>query len=320
MRSITNYHVLYLARAGVAESTAELKNRALRYFIKFFGDLPVDEVKYSHAQDFKVMLAKGRTKCSANIYLSNFKPFFSWLFVNGYISANPFGNLSLYSVSQPIKTTYNKDEIERMLTIADARWQVIILLALSSLRRGEILNLHVRDIFFDKGYIQVNAKKDTVTSWCWDIKDHQQALTPLPEYIELSERYELHNLLIRLIEDLPPKQPYVILKPQIYQRRMQQKAEGRLTYELRNNPWGNFNRAFQRLLSRAGVKPKKFHALRTTFANFCIQSGKSLEETKNLMRHSAVQTTERYYVDVNNHKLVADTAEKMKKFYVTCVP
>jgi len=319
-QTLTSLFKLYLDRSALAESSVEIKTRALRYWNESLGDMPVADVRYSHAEDFKVVLAKGRSQSAANTYLANFKPFFSWLFKSGYIESDPFTQISLYSVGQTIMATYNRDEIERLMLVADHRWKAIILLAMCSLRRAEILNLNVSDIHFDEGYIHITPKKDTVTTWKWAIKDYNQAITPLPTFFELPNmKLDLHLLLVELIENLPPKQPYLILKPETYQRRMQQKAEGKLNYDKRVNPWGNFNRYFKRLLKRACVEHKRFHDLRGTFATNMIKAGRSLKETQMLMRHSSASTTARYYIQVDQRELVSKTNETLKKYYVSAV-
>ena len=79
----------------------------------------------------------------------------------------------------------------------------------------------------------------------------------------------------------------------------------------------SFSRSFANLLERAAVKSRRFHDLRGTFATNMINNGMKLNETKILMRHSSINTTEKYYVHVEKKKLIAKSAEICNLCYVT---
>lgn len=312
-KSISSLFELYLTRSPLAESSVEIKKRALNFFIKCFGDRAVDSIRFAEAEDFKVFLAKGRSKVSANSYLQNFKPFYSWLFKRGYIVNNPFDEIKLYTVGETQRVVYSVAEIERLLTVADLRWKIMILLGLSSLRRAEILNLCVSDIHFDKGYILVSGKKDTAQTWEWEIKDHNQAITPLPEVWEMEDvSLNLHTMIIELIDRLPPGQPYVMLKPQHYQRMIERKKDGTLTWREKNQPWPNFSRSFSAVLKRAKVSEKSLHDLRATFATKMSDS-LDLSKVQKLMRHSSPATTAKYYIRRDQEQLAVESNELCRK-------
>lgn len=312
-KSISSLFEMYLSRSDLAESSIELKRRSFKFFLDCFGDIDPARINYAEAEDFKVFLAKNRKKSSANIYLQNFKPFFSWMFKRGYIKDDPFSQIKLYTKENNIKPIYEKDEIERLMRIADKRWKVIILLGLTSLRRSEILNLCVSDIHFDKCYIHVTPKADGENTWKWDIKDHQSEITPLPEIWEIGEsKYNLHILLMDLIDQLPRRQPYVIVKENYYQIMMKRKADDTLTWRHRNQPWPNFSRSYNSLLKRAKVSPKRLHDLRATFATKMSET-LSLTKTQKLMRHSSPATTARYYIRNQQEKLVTESNKICEK-------
>jgi integrase len=191
-----------------------------------------------------------------------------------------------------------------------------VLLALCSLRRAEILNLTTRDFDFDNQYVNITPKTTTQQTWQWDIKNHQQAIVPMPETIELpTMAVNLHNFIYDLIAELPEGQPYVIVKPSYYRRLMNQ---SKISFEKRNCPWGNFNRDFTNLLRRASVDQKRFHELRATFATIMAKYH-SLPKVQKLMRHSSPQTTVKY-IRNDEQKLIASTVKVMKKCYATNVP
>ena len=307
-QSVKSLFEIYLARSDLAESSVAIKRRALKQFTEAFGNLSVESVNYAIAEDYRTVLAKGRSKQSANIYLQNFKPFFGWMLKRGYIERDPFAGLSLFAIGEQQRPIYSPEEIGRIIAVGGLRWKVAVLLALCSMRRAEILNLVVRDIDFDQGHILVSPKKETAETWRWDIKNHNQALVPMPEYIG---GINLYSLLFELIDLLPSNQPYVILKPKHYRKRIQQKDSGKLNYELRNCPWQGFDRDYKVLLRRARVPHKKFQDLRATFATGMAQH-LSLVETQKLMRHSSPNTTAKYYIRLEQQQLVAKASEIIK--------
>jgi integrase len=319
-RQVSQFHNMYIERSNFADSSIALKSRVVRKFVEIFGDIPVGDVTYTHADDFQSIIAKRTTTNNSNVYVANIKPFFAWLRKRGDIERNPFDEVRLYQVEQKRLETYAVDEIQRIIKVANPTWQVISSLALCSMRRAEILNLCVADVYFDKGYIHIKPKSDNHECWEWRIKSHNEAITPFPAEIYLSDTViSLQRLMLDLIEDLKG-QPYIIVKPKCYKKLMILKAEGKLDYERRNCPWGNFDRDWKVLLRRAGVKHKHFHWLRGTFATNMIKAGYSLTDTQRLMRHSSPQTTARYYIEHEEEKLVQKSNKTLKKYYVSNVP
>jgi len=308
-QSVTSLFTLYLSRSDLRESTIEVYGRAIRWFVEMFGDVAVGRLGYEHAEDYKVWLGKGRSRGAANTYLRAIKPFFAWLAKRRYIEHDPFDNIKLYKTGEQKHDQYTVDEIERILTVADLRWQVIVLLALNSMRRAEILNLVLSDIDFEKNMILISPKKDTEYTWLWEIKNHNQAYIGLPEPVA--------KLIVRLKDYIPEKQPYICLKATDYQRNMRLKAEGKLDHRKRNNPWGNFNRDFRSLLHRSHVARKRFHDLRGTFATERYRDGYSLKEIQSLLRHASIQTTAHYIKNIEEQELVAKSVRTFNQHYVT---
>jgi integrase len=319
-RSVADLFKMYLARNKLAENSVEIKSRAVRYFLESFGDMPVEKVDYGIAEDYVSILSKGRSAGGVNTYLQNIKPYFEWLVKRGFITSNPFGLIKKLKMSVLKRDLYTADEIEKMLMVADKRWQAIIMLGLCSLRRGEILNLCVKDIRFDKSYILITPKEDTNLTWRWDLKNHQQAIVPMPEIFRFQNiELNLHQGLIDLIDEVGSIQPYLILPLKYYLKLMVKKKNGTLTYQDRLLPWPNFNRNFRRILRQARITPRDFRNFRAGFATNIIESGFNPKETQRLMRHSSVETTMRYYVQVDDSRLVEKSLDIVSQHYVSNV-
>lgn len=60
----------------------------------------------------------------------------------------------------------------------------------------------------------------------------------------------------------------------------------------------NFRRAWQRFLKRVNIEYKKFHSIRDTYATKLIRLGANITTVKELLGHSSITITEKYYVFV----------------------
>jgi len=320
-QSVKSLFDLYLSCSDLAPSSVAIKRRAGRLFFELFGDMEPGKVTYSHAEGFRNRLAKnGRSRSTANIYFANFAPFFSWLVKSGHIRSNPFSQVKRFIVEEKDRPPYTPDEVSRMMMVSDERWQAMICLGLCSMRRSEILNLVVRDIYFDKEYIVISSKQDSKTTWRWQPKNHiTGAIVPCPEVVELPETtIFLHQILMKIC-DGRAVQPYVFIPPRWYEKNMFKAASGTLTFEERLNPCGNFSRDFTRVLKRASVVPRRFHDLRATIATY-MAGHLSLTKTQGIMRHRSPQTTTRYYVRHDRERLAAEGTKIVKNFMLHNVP
>lgn len=75
---VSSHFELYLQRSDLRPASVRFKRQALRYLIGWFGDIEPQHFTIAIAEDYRIMLLKGRKKVSVNGYLSNIKPFFSW--------------------------------------------------------------------------------------------------------------------------------------------------------------------------------------------------------------------------------------------------
>lgn len=60
----------------------------------------------------------------------------------------------------------------------------------------------------------------------------------------------------------------------------------------------NFNRAWKRFLRRIKVDYKKPHSMRDTYATTLIRRGAKIHDVKELLGHSSIKITEKYYIFV----------------------
>jgi len=302
----------YIGRSHLAESSVDVLSRAVKWFCELHQGIAPADVGYGHVDDYRSWLRKGRAGTTANTYLAMIGGFFGWMFRRRYIEHDPFEGIKRYTTAERQFEQYSTEEIRRILKVADLRWRAIVCLALCSMRRAEILNLHVSDIDFERNEVHIKGKVKSAISWPWSIKNHNEALVGIDDSIA--------QMLMRLTEQLEgSRQPYVVLKPKYWKRNLDKQAAGTLTHYLWNCPWGNFTRDYKALLKRAGVSEKRFHDLRGTFATERVKDGFDLIDLQYLMRHASIQTTVRYVKKVEHRKLIAKSGRTFKKYYAANV-
>lgn len=318
-QSVASAFFTYLKRSDLSDSTVEIKQRALKFFTQWFGDLTVDQLSPAIAEEYRTLLGKGRAAGGANTYLRVWKPFSKWLWTHGMIPSDPFHGVRELREAKVKKVTFDADELARMVRVSDVRWRVLVGLGLCGLRRGEALNLVVRDIIFSDHYILLASKPESDQTWRWTIKNHTQRFVPLPETIDLpGVSINLHGDLITLIDQLDQTQPYVCLKAATYKHNLDLIRTGRWNHYRAEDPWGNFPRAFRKLQARANVTPaKRYHELRADFITQMIAS-QGLTAASRLAGHATVQQTAEYDRQ-NDLRIVANSTKSLVKCYASKV-
>jgi len=316
-QSVAELFEQYIERCDVSEGTLGVKRRAFRYFDRWFPGITPDRLTFEIVEDFQVLLKKGRSARTVNTYVRTLNPFFRWLVRMGWVGRNPMNLLTDLRVEVKKKTTFTPEELAVIVRVSDLRWRVILGLGLLGMRRGEVLNLTVRDVFMSEGYLMVASKKKTETTWPWTIKNNCERIVPLPESIQIhNQTLDLVDDLVVLMERLPANQPYICPRPSDYFRNIDRQKAGVLAYHHKAMPWGNFSRDFHNLQLRAGIgSPRRYHELRAAFATAMIRQ-RGLSEARYLMGHASVKTTDEYnrYEEM---KVVAGARSNLRNCYTT---
>ena len=279
-------------------NTVDGRTRAWGKLIKAKGDMNVSDFNYDDAEDFQEYLFdEGLSPGSVKSYIKKVKTVFNWAWFKGYREGDPFSGLRLPKIPQSEIHVYSNAELTAMLASAnDIRqknpimWRARIVAAASAgLRRGEVLNLKVNDVDFDRGEIKVQANKETRETWPFCPKDYESRRLPLTE--------QLNNLLVRRLEYLPVGQPYLMITAKRYWWLQQLRKKGKMSPRMMVNPDENFSKPFKRILQRAGISNGCFQDLRKTAITnwFLPESGLSPKEVQQLAGHSDIETTMYYY-------------------------
>lgn len=233
-------------------------------------------IKQVGTEDLRTYLSDYQQNSKANkVTIDNIRrilsSFFSWLENENYILKSPARRIHKIRTGQTVKETYTDEELELMRdhcsTIRDLA--MIDLLASTGMRVGELVNLNIEDIDFDKRECVVLGKGDKERKVYFDA------------------RTKIH--LNRYLEERTDSNPALFVtlnKP--YERLKISGVEIRL-------------RDLGRKLNITKVHPHKF---RRTLATRAIDKGMPIEQVQVLLGHTKIDTTLQYaMVNQNNVKL-----------------
>lgn len=290
---------LALTAGQVRHSTLVLHKNAMERFIAAIGNVDYLNITYRHGERFiQASLDAGDSPATVNKHIRSLKRIFQLAVIRGQLEKNPLQYVCKPRVPRKKVRIYLDHESTRMVQAASGfsnestlPWDLLIITALcTAMRRGELLNTTWNDIDFEAQTITVAAKKDTLDTWTWNIKDHEYRILPLTD--------EVVNLLTALQASQPVGYLYVFVPPIRYEHIQQRRAKGKWTVQNGICPVNNFTRHFKIILQRAGIKSGKFHDLRCTCLTKWLMNGLTEYDVMRLAGHSDFETTRRFYLAV----------------------
>ncbi len=157
----------------------------------------------------------------------------------------------------------------------DKAKMAILLCLHTGLRLGELCALKWKDIDFGNRMVSVNQTVQRLYREGGKTKTVLLETEPKSEYSR--REIPLPVIVLELFEKIRHEGNYVFGKDKPMEPRT-----------LQNH--------FKRLLKKAGLKHKNFHALRHTFATNCIESGADIKSLSEILGHSDVQISLNRYV------------------------
>jgi len=247
------------------------------------------------------------------------RKFFFYATDEGYIIKNPCSSKSL-TIPGEVKhkdtsfEVFSNDEIEAIKkALEDHRLEALILLALGTeLRQGELLGLKWDNL--DMGYkeIQVEQAIKSVTIVNADetrkFETREQPLktknsirtVPIPSsLVPTLKKHKINQKAEKLhVGSLYNENGYVFVT---------------VTGNLMNAR--NLLRAYERILKKADVPYRRFHALRHTYSTKLFEKGVPLKTVQMLLGHSDISVTANIYTHVMPEKKT-DAAEKINDLFI----
>ena len=157
----------------------------------------------------------------------------------------------------------------------DKAKMAVLLCLHTGLRLGELCALKWKDIDFGNRMVSVNQTVQRLYREGGKTKTVLLETEPKSEYSR--REIPLPVMILELFEKIRHEGNYVFGKDKPMEPRT-----------LQNH--------FKRLLKKAGLKHKNFHALRHTFATNCIESGADIKSLSEILGHSDVQISLNRYV------------------------
>ena len=279
-KSYMQYLHLFLVRKkteGKSDKTLQQYYLHISHLLQYLNK-SLDKITEN---DLFVYLAKyKKSRNVSNVYLNNmrlvFSSFFSWLNAKGYISENPAIGLEPIKVEKKIKKPFSDEELEKLRRVCKQKRDLALIEFLYStgVRASELIALNRNDIdFYEKNAI-VYGKGS---------KEREVYITAtaslyLKEYLE--NRIDDNDALFVSI-----RKPY-----------------DRLTV-------AGLERINKNLGKSASVENCHPHRFRRTMATNVLRKGAPLEEVKELLGHSKLDTT-MIYCTVNKEN-VKHTHQKL---------
>ncbi len=230
---------------------------------------------------------------------------------DGLIHENPLAGVRMPKSQSRTKRIFSPDETRAMRAVASSLWwkTFVALAETSGLRKGELVNLHWRDVDFEAKTVRVSAKRAgefTVKDrgafpvLPWSAKSHEERVLPLPEST------------IRLLAELQGESdgsPYVFLSlDRLAKMSAVMAAKGKLgpNYEPVNNMKARFDliqtKARTLLAKERGVPVDEVpwphgtvHDLRRTYGTRMARVV-PMHVLKEYMGHAKITTTQEYYL------------------------
>lgn len=203
-----------------------------------------------------------KTRNISNVYLDNirlvFSSFFTWLNAKGYISNNPTNGLDHIKTEKRIKHPFADEELEKLRLACKQERDLALIEFLYStgVRASELVALNRRDIDFTARSVIVYGKGEK------ERETYLNATSCLHLKSYLNSRIDKDDALF-----VSDKKPYK-----------------RLTV-------AGIEKILRRLGQKAGVNNVYPHRFRRTMATNMLKKGMPIEEVKELLGHTKLDTT-----------------------------
>jgi len=225
-------------------------------FVKFFGDIYLDEIKPLKIEEYKKWKKEQAVKsATVNRSLASLRIMLNKAVEWGILKESPMKKIKFYKENNQRMRYLEVDEIERLLKGSASHLRDIVLFDLNTgLRRGEIFNLKWSNIDIRNGRIYIHQSKT-----------QEKRVIPM------------NGVILRLLLNIRERSAseYVFCN----------KDNGKIKA---------IRTAFKSALKRAGINDFRFHDLRHSFAAHYLMSGGHIFALKEILGHKKIEMTMRY--------------------------
>ena len=249
----------YLQSKRFSESTIKTYSDALRIFLRYFADKPIEGIDNQDVIQFNVnyILANGYSSTYQNQVVNSIKKFFLKV---------EHRSLDLEAIERPrsaykLPNVLSKEEVKLILQAHknEKHKMMLTLIYACGLRRSELINLKITDVLSDRNLLLIKQSKGK--------KDR---IVPLSDTLldMLRSYYKIHRPVVWLFEG---------------------QQEGRKYSER------SLELVLKKSIKLVGInKPVTLHWLRHSYATHLLESGTDLRYIQELLGHKSSRTTEIY--------------------------
>jgi integrase len=261
--SLEQFRFKTLKRCELTHSAKSCKcyRTSFNYFLKYFGNLQLNEISKSKMQDYLESRFKETSIYAARKDLINLKAAFNIAVEDKHILINPCKGIKQFKIPEKQPLFISKAEYETLCnTIDDKEFKDFVIIAANTgMRLMELFTLR---------WEQVN----------------------LVDRIILLDNHE-HITKSKRIRSIPMNDTvYDVLK-----NRFQAHSDFIVFNYFTTSTDSKISHKFKMYVLKAGINPKyHFHTLRHTFASWLIQSGVNIYLVSKLLGHANIKTTEIY--------------------------
>ena len=252
--------------------------RDVKVFEKFLAqnDCKIsNEINYSFIRQWIVSLSEKRySKTSINRKIASLKSYFNFLVNIDIIEASPLKGHKNLKSSSKIVIPFSEDEIMQVFEnfndskISDRDKLIIEIFYSTGLRREELINIKIQDIFLKEGLIKILGKRS------------KERLIPiLPSLSKNLKNFISNNNNSKYL----------------FETKKLKKISVSTVYRL-------INKYFRLVSSKVKVSP---HVLRHTFATHMLNNGADINTIKEILGHSSLSSTQ-IYTKIKLPKIVND--------------
>lgn len=279
-RAVDSYLQHLKVERNLSENTLSAYSTDLRQFVDFCLDDEecdaIESVTDNNVSNFMVeLLDRGLKSRTASRKLSTVRGLFEYLLTNDVIDSDPTEAVDAPRYGRNVPTVLSLDEVESLLEAPDRTspegfrdWVMLEVLYATGLRVTELVELNLKDIDLEGGYVDVVGKGD------------RQRIVPLGETAvdAVSEYIEKIRPVLLEKHGGPGSTPYLFVTR-------------RGSSMTRQGFWKNLKRYGDLAGVDKSISP---HKLRHSFATHLLERGADLRIVQNLLGHADINTTEIY--------------------------
>jgi integrase len=250
------------ASTNFSRGTIDIYRNVFNQFNKFLSDRPVTDITPRDMDFYKNTRFQKVAPATVNQELRSLRAFFNRLIVWQYIEKNPCAGVREIRVCQTTRPFLSKADLTKVLehTKGTQLHDIILLAAMTGLRKGELLNLQWNDVDLQRGILLVRS------SMSYRTKGGKIRMVPL------------NTPALQMLQRLPRTSSTVFP----------------------GDRGGAYNhdflaRRFKKAIKECGLNPTlHIHSLRHSFASLLVQDGVPLYHVQKLLGHSSSRVTEIY--------------------------